>query len=565
MRRDFGRLASGPFDLLIIGGGIYGAWTACDAARRGLRVALVERGDWASGTSSASSKLLHGGIRYLEGLHLRLVRTSLSERARLASIAPHQVRPVRFLLPVYRGDRVGRLRLMAGLTLYDALGGRRPPARAHESLSPEALAARAGFLKRDELSGGFTYGDCVMDDARLALEVVAAACEAGCAAVNGAEAGPLLLEEGRVRGARVRDTGSGESFDVLASATICCAGAWSGRLLDGIPASRPAVRISRGVHLVMPALPTRDACLLQTRADQRVIFLIPWYGRTLLGTTDVEESGDPDAVEPAPADVDYLLTEANRFLAGSPWSRRVVAGSFAGLRVLRERPGLAASALGREWSVEAPLPGLLLPVGGKFTSARADAAKLVDRALAILGRPGLPCATADRPLPWSPRGELSGWLAGAIAKGRDAGLDDFEAETVARRFGSRLGDLIDLVRADPRLARRIHPELPFCRAEAVLAAREEMVRNLDDLARRRIPLSILARLDSATAGDLADLAGDVLGWSDEQRREEAAGLLAGGHGVLAGGSGSPRSTAGAPSATAADVPDRDATRTRARG
>jgi glycerol-3-phosphate dehydrogenase len=527
VKRDFPRLGEGPFDLLVIGGGIYGAWAACDATRRGLRTALVEKNDWASGTSSASSKLLHGGLRYLERLHLGLVRTSLNERARMAALAPHLVRPVKFLLPVYRGDRVGRLGLRAGLTLYDLLGGGRPPFHPHEALSPGRIRERAAFLTPEGLKGGFTYGDCVMDDARIALEVVAAAVGAGCTAVNGAEALSLAVEGGRVRGARIRDGSDGREIDVAAQMTLCCAGAWTGRLLEEARQPAPEVTISRGTHLVMPALPTSDAMLLQTRTDGRIIFLIPWYGRTLLGTTDRVDGGNPDDLVPGSDDADYLLAEAGRFMAGAPWSRRTVAGSFAGLRVLRGRAGDSPSALGREWSMEAHLPGLLVPVGGKYTSARADAAKLVDRALHLMGRPHVPATTAAEPLPWAPAGEFSSWLAASIVEGRAGGLDGMAAETSARRAGRRFPEILELIRGDSSLAARIHPELPFCRAEAILCARGEMVRNLEDLARRRIPVSILAPMTAVVAADLAALAGAELGWDEARRRDEAASVMEG--------------------------------------
>ena len=217
MKREFEKLRTGPFDLLVIGGGIYGAWIAYDAALRGLRVAIVEKEDWAAGTSSASSKLIHGGLRYLEHRHFGLVRRALDERRRLCRLAPHRMAPLRFVLPVYEGARAGRLRLKLGLWLYDRLGGKRQPVPRHESLARADFQRDYPFIEQDRLRGGFTYGDVVTDDARYTLEIVDGAIGAGVVAVNRAEAHGLLQEFGRVAGARIEDRETGKRIEVRAT------------------------------------------------------------------------------------------------------------------------------------------------------------------------------------------------------------------------------------------------------------------------------------------------------------------------------------------------------------
>ena len=527
--RDPGRLTQGPFDLLVVGGGVYGAWTAYDAALRGLRVALVEQHDWASATSSASSKLIHGGLRYLEQFQFGLVRTTLDERRRLARLAPHAVRPQRFLFPVYRGDRVGRFRLGAGLWFYDRLAGRNQPVAPHRRLSRGELL-KLTDIDPEGLRGGFAFGDCGMDDARLVLEIVDGAWRAGVAAVNRVVARELLIENDRVTGARLEDLESGATLDLRAAVTACCAGPWVGRLTAAVAAEVPT-RLAKGVHLVLPALPTDDALVISSNDDGRIVFVIPWYGRTLLGTTDTDYTGDPVEVRIEQSDVDYLLERAARTLHAG-WTRADVITGFCGVRTLSATKDLHPSAVTREWHLEEPREGLLVPVGGKYTSARADAAAIVDRVCALLGRAPEASPTAERPFPWAPEAPLEDWLAGRLRTAKRLGLDDETARSAARRYGVRLDALIARIRAEPDLARRIHPETPFCRAEIVLAARDEMARSLDDVLRRRVPLLLLARLDRPLLEDAGALVGRELGWSEERRLHEIAQVAALARGAL---------------------------------
>ncbi len=551
MAREFS-LLNDRFDLLVVGGGIYGAWIAYDAALRGLRTALVERDDWAAGTSSASSKLIHGGLRYLEYGQLALVRKALAERSRLLRLAPHRVRPLRFHLPVYHDSRAGRIMLELGLSLYDLLAGTRSGAPAHRAYSRDGLLEICPFLRRDGLRAGFAYADASEDDARFTLEIVAGAAAAGAVVVNHAEATGLLADGARVDGATVRDRLDGRACEVRAEVTVAAVGPWLGPLLEPVGAPVPSVRMTKGVHLVMPPLPAAlrggrgtvgndsvsdlgkelgddRALLLTARTDKRVFFLIPWYGATLLGTTDTDWRGDARDAAVEPADVAYLLRETALRCPGLRWSRRDVRGCFVGVRTLQGPPpghpaspsGTSASAATREWTLAEPRERLLAPIGGKFTSARVEAALTVDRVAGVLGRPAATSITSERDFPWKPRGDFPEWLAATERVGIALGLDPGCAAASARRHGSRVGGLHRLLEERPGLAARISEHAPFCLAEASYAVTAEMARSLDDVLRRRVPAGILCRLGRKEVARVATLIGPELGWNAARADEEA--------------------------------------------
>lgn len=533
MERDFRRLAGGPFDLLVIGGGVYGSWVAYDAALRGLRVALVEKDDWAAATSSASSKLIHGGLRYLERGHFRLVRKNLDERRRLARLAPHRVRPLRFVLPVYAGERVGRRRLRLGLWIYDRLAGGNQPVAPHGFVSRDELLRSYG-LRPDGLRGGFTFGDCQIDDARFALEIVDGAIRAGTVAVNKARATALLMERNAVAGAVIRDQLTGETLEVSAGVTVDCTGPWCRQLVGEASPRAPKRRLTKGVHLVMPPLPADEAFLLTTGKERRIVFLLPWYGRTLVGTTDTDFEGDPDDARVEQADVDYLLSMANRVLEGRPWKDEDVIASFVGLRTLAAKRNPSPSDVKREWRLVEPLGRLLTPIGGKYSSARSDAAVVVDRTFELLGRAAPSCATAERPFPWSPDRPYEEWSRDALLEGLAIGLDEETAETCQLRHGSRVAEVYELIRRSPVLARRVVADAPFCLAEVVHAVTGEMALTLEDVVRRRLPLLLISRLSESQLSGIAGLAGKFVGWSDLRRRREIEAVLAscGSEGVI---------------------------------
>jgi glycerol-3-phosphate dehydrogenase len=531
MKREAGALQSGRFDVLVVGGGIYGAWTAYIAALSGLSTALVERGDWASGTSSASSKLIHGGLRYLEHFRFGLVRTSLDERKRLVTLAPHRVQPLRIAVPAYRGDRVGRWRLRAGLAMYDAIAGAGQPVQRHRYVGRGEALSRYPFLSAHGLYGVFTYGDCVTDDARFTLEIVDGAAAAGTVTANRIAAKRLLVDGGRAAGIEAVDTSNGEEVQIRARVVVNAAGPWVRRVMDGA-ATPGKLRLVKGVHLVMPPLPTDDGLLLFSRRDRRVCFVIPWYGRTLLGTTDTDFTGDPSRAAVDDEDVAYLLSHVWHALPGAGWDEGSIVGSFAGVRALHDEPGTVAEMLSREWTLDSPLPGLLVSTGGKFTSARADAAAIVERAVGQLGRKGgWVDPSRNRPLPWCPRGEpWESWLAGARGRGVRAGLDAEAADAVAHRHGAHCGDVFAVAKHGD-LAERIVPGLPFVKAEIVHAAAEEAAETLEDILRRRVPLLVLERCGREVLAGAARLAGEVLDWDAQRREREVAAVLEDGGGA----------------------------------
>jgi glycerol-3-phosphate dehydrogenase len=525
VRRDFGSLEKGPFDLLVIGGGIYGAWTSLDASLRGLRVALLEKGDWASGTSSASSKLVHGGLRYLEHLRIGLVRRSLRERSRLLAIAPHRVMATRFVVPLYRGGRAGPFRIKTGLRLYDLFAGSRNPLQGPSAFDRRETLSRHPFLAEEGLLGAAAYGDCVTDDSRFTLEVVEAARRAGTVAVNYAEAAEILFLGSRAAGAAVVDRTDGRAIEVEAGLVVNTAGPWVGKLAGDCDFTR-SMRLTKGVHLVMPRLTSPEAFLFLTRQDRRVLFLIPWYGRTLLGTTDTDYHHDPDEVTVEERDVDYLFEELESVVRQDLWSRSDISGATAGLRALRDEPGVSPGLLTREWSLSSCRPGMLTSLGGKFTTARADAAAIVDEALRLLGgRKWAAAPTEKRCLPFCPEGEYSHWQSEGVREGLRVGLDSETASWCPRRYGTAVREIFALVRDDPSLGERLVPGLPFCRAEALHCARSEMVLRLEDLLRRRIPLLLLDRPARETLENTAALVAEPLGWAPERCRREVDEIL----------------------------------------
>ena len=516
MKRDFAAL-QGDFDLLVCGGGIYGAWTAYDAALRGLRVALVEQGDWASATSCSSSKLIHGGLRYLETYDFKLVRKALKERQLLLRLAPHRVWPLRFGVPVYADSRNGMLKLKAGLTLYDTLAGFPGEPMRHHHFLRQAFSGRFPFLHDADLKGGFTYGDAQTDDARLVLELVAGAIGHGAVCVNYARLLEWNEEDGKVCGATVQDGVSGDTVSVNARQCVSSAGPWTAATAQG----RAWCRLSKGIHLVLPALPAQEAVLLTTKADGRVFFIVPWYGRTLLGTTDTDYRGDIDRVVVEAEEVDYLLAAANDYLK-TAWTREDVIGSYAGLRAMRQSDAAHPSAVSRDWELKTAANGVLHVVGGKLTSSREDAAVIVDRVCALLGV-NAACATQDRSLPWKPQQDFAAWTTGMTEQAQRLGIDAESAGWLLRRHGARADRVFRIVEETPQLAARILPDLPFIHADLVFCAGDEMVQHLPDLLRRRVPLLILAKLGTEDLRRLAELVAPQLGWdADRVAREVEA-------------------------------------------
>jgi len=518
VKRDFSLLAGRHFDLLVCGGGIYGAWTAYDAALRGLSVAIVEQGDWAGATSSASSKLIHGGLRYLESFDFKLVKKSLAERQMLLAMAPHRVWPLRFGVPVYADSRIGTLQLKAGLTLYDFLAHSPSPDMGHHHYDQKSFAARFPFLGSDGLKGGFTYGDAQTDDARLVLELIAGATDAGAVCVNYCKLTGFIEPHGQVCGATVQDQLNHNNTQILARQIVNATGQWTAASEQG----REWCRLDKGVHLVMPATSTDEALLLTARSDGRVFFMIPWYGMTLLGTTDADYSGDLDHVAVEPEEVVYLLAEANRYLK-TAWTEKDVVGSYAGLRVMKRSDEASPSSVSRDWELKTASNGAHYSIGGKLTSAREDAACIVNTVCTQLGV-DRPCATRSRPFPWAPEENYAEWFVAISTQAKQLGIDQESAKWLIRRHGKRVGEVFRIIENDPRLAEKIVPALPFIYADLLFCARDEMAMHLVDLLRRRMPLLILAKPAEIPLRHLAEIVATAMGWDEAAIASEIAPL-----------------------------------------
>jgi glycerol-3-phosphate dehydrogenase len=480
MRRDLERLRREEYDLLVIGGGIVGCGIARDAALRGMRTALVEKDDFAAGTSSRSSKLVHGGIRYLEQGEIGLVREACLERRTLMGIAPHLVRPLPFLMPIRRGSPHGRLAVKVGMVLYDLLASWRNVAR-HRMLSPEAALAAEPALRRDGLRGAAIFFDAQMDDARLCLENAIAASEAGAALANHLEVVALERAGGRIAGAACRDAIGGETLVVRARRVVNATGPWADRLrrLERDDAPR-LLRPSRGTHVLVDRPAPPHALLLRAQKDGRVLFLLPWEGRTLVGTTDVDDAGDPDAVAPTDAEVDSLLADASAALVGEPLERRDVLASFAGLRPLVASAASTTLGTSRRDHVEVGPGGMLTVVGGKYTTYRRMAERVVDGF-------ARGCRTAALALPGGARFDVE--VAERELRER-AGFSSESASRIVRRYGSRWSTVAQAARADASLVAPLCPHSPATGAEVVHAVREEMATTTADALVRRLCLHL---------------------------------------------------------------------------
>jgi glycerol-3-phosphate dehydrogenase len=521
--RSFERLARDTFDVLVVGGGITGAGVARDAAMRGLRTALVEQDDFASGTSSRSSRLVHGGVRYLEHGQLALVFESSAERRTLQRIAPHLVRPLAFVWPVYAGARVPRWKLAAGLMLYDLLALFRNVGR-HERLGADGVVAREPRVRREALVGGARYWDASTDDARLTLATVRSAIAAGAVAVNHARVASLRVVDGRVRGAHVVDAATGRGTDVSARVVVNATGPWSDaveRLADG--AARPAVRGSKGVHVNVPRerIGNSGALTLLAPSDGRVMFVLPSGDLTIIGTTDTYETVQPDQVRASEADVAYLLDAANHFFPGARLGRDDVVSAWAGLRPLKAN-GTGTdnpSAASREHTVAQHVPGLVSVTGGKLTTYRAMAGQVVDVVQRSLGERPTRSSTAREPLTGGTIGAPGSEIAAAFALTRDEAV----ATRLVHAFGDEWRAVWALAVEDAALAVPVEPARPYLMAELLFAVRHELALTIGDLLIRRVPLAFETRDHGrAAARRIAASVARWLGWSPVEMRAAIA-------------------------------------------
>ena len=521
------RLTAGQLDVLVVGGGITGAGAALDAASRGLRVGLVESRDLAAGTSSRSSKLIHGGLRYLEQGDFKLVREALRERDLLVTkLAPHLVKPVPFLYPLYK-KVVERPYVGAGLVIYDAMEGTKRPVPHHRHLTARGALRRAPALRPERLAGAMVYYDAQVDDARHTMCVARTAAMHGAIVVTRASATSLLrsADGTQVTGAVVRDEETGRSFDVLATRVVVCAGVWTDLVhsLGGVQAGYQ-VRMSKGVHLVMPRSAIDAETGMIVRTEKSVLFFIPWGERWIVGTTDTDWSGDRAEPTASGADVDYILAAANRVLA-TPLTRADVIGVYAGLRPLvaaaADRP---TTKLSREHVVDVPLPGLVSIAGGKFTTYRLMARDVVDAAVADFPRPVPESVTGQLPLLGADG--LPAVRAAAQRLAEDYGVPLSSVEHLLARYGSAVSEVLDLVRSEKTLGRPLLDGYPYLRAEVAYAVTHEGALHIEDVLARRIRLLIESPdAGVAAAAEVGVIMGGLLGWGRRRRALEVRQYL----------------------------------------
>ncbi len=513
------RLGDDPFDVLVVGGGVTGAGVALDAASRGLRTALIERDDFASGTSSKSSKLAHGGLRYLQQGELRLVYQALHERQRLLHNAPHLVKILPFLLPVFSGKggvipkKVSRA-LGVSMWMYDLSGGARI-GKIHERLSPAEALAHMPTLPAEKLASSYLYYDATVDDARLTLTLArTAAIDHGAVAVNGAALVSLDKDaDGRIQGAVVR--ADGQDIAVRCQAVVNAAGVWSDevrRLDEG--ADPDSIRPAKGIHITVPWSKVRNdvAAVVPVPRDKRAVFVVPWGELTYVGTTDTDYDGPLDDPPVTREDVDYLLSA----IAFTGVTDRDVVGAWAGLRPLVKSASSGRTAdLSRRHRVTPSPSGVTTITGGKLTTYREMAADTIDAVVDQLGDrvSGVGRRSRTRALR----------LRGADGYEAVRHLGDPVAEHLANRFGGEARTVLAMAEANPELRRPLVPGLPYIRAEAVYAVRHEMARSVDDVLTRRTRSRLLARDASAAAAtEVADLIAPLLGISAEKAAAQAA-------------------------------------------
>ncbi len=523
--RSFRRFETEEFDVAIVGGGINGAAIARDAAMRGLKVALVDRGDFAGATSSRSSKLIHGGFRYLPQGQLKLVYEALRERERLRRrTAPHLVKPIRFLFPLYRGRGYGRFTMSMGLWFYD-LFARMPLAEWHQNLGPAKVREMEPALCREGLTGGAIYYDAWADDARVTFENILDAALHDAAVANYACADAFIRDSsGKISAIAVRDGNSGASVELRARRVVNAAGPWVDhvRTIDDSGA-RPCVRLTKGVHLVFArtTLPVRGSLVLGD-GDGRILFVMPHDRYVLVGTTDTDYNGNPAAVTTDPGDAQYLIDVLAQSLPGIKLAFEDVASSFAGLRALIENGAgsVAPSAVGREEVILESASGMLTVAGGKLTTHREIAEKLVDRLMRELGRRGR-CMTRDTPLPGARKFGTRDEAEALASLPRSA------REILVARYGTRAGIPAAIAAEKPELAATLCERCPAIGAEVIHSVHSEMTTHLADFLVRRTAMAWRSPGEAESAASrAAALMAAELGWDSARREGELADFRA---------------------------------------
>ncbi len=523
-----------PFDLLIVGGGITGSGAARDAARRGLRVALVEMNDLAFGTSSRSSKLVHGGLRYLEQYEFSLVFEAVTERRVLMEIAPHLVNPLSFVFPVFKHSRRGVFTVNVGMWVYDGLSLFRSP-KIHRNLSRKQIAKELPMLKQDGLRGAPLFYDCSTDDARLTLESALDAAKAGATVATWCKVLGFVRDgDGRIIGARVHDEISRRELEVRAHSVINATGPWSDRtrsLASGGGEAR--LRPTKGIHVVVDAerLPVQHAIVCFHPKDGRVLFAIPWGDRTYIGTTDTDFTDDPAEVCADRADVRYLIEASNDYFPGASLTEDDIIATWAGVRPLISEEGAGGeSSVSREHDIRVDPDGLITIAGGKLTTYRKMAEEVVDKALGMLmltghGRTDLRQArTATEPLPGAvgwPADDDHAAVADRVLQAGGGRVEPDTARLLADTYGMRGLDVAALASADQALAARLVPGRPEIMAQVDFAVEEELAETVRDVLIRRTQLFFRDHDQGLGASEaVAVRMAGLLSWSEDRTTRE---------------------------------------------
>ena len=520
-------MAEGELDVLVVGGGVVGTGAALDAVTRGLRTAMVEARDWASGTSSRSSKLIHGGLRYLEMLDFALVHEALSERGLLRNkLAPHLVRPVPFLYPLSK--RVTeRPYVGSGVALYDAMaisGGNNKGFPLHRHLTRKGVQREAPGIRKDAMVGAIQYYDGQVDDARHTMTIARTAATYGALVANRTRVKEFVREGERVVGAVLVDLESGAEIRVKAKQVINATGVWTDETQELVNArGQFKVRASKGIHLVVPRdrIQSRTGVILRT--EKSVLFIIPWGRHWIIGTTDTDWTMDKAHPAATSADIDYVLEHANSVLK-SPLAREDVQGVYAGLRPLLSGESESTSKLSREHVVGHPVPGLVVVAGGKYTTYRVMAKDAVD--VAVEGLDGkVPASTTENVPLVGAEGYHALWNQ-RHALAAKAGIHVDHVEHLLNRYGSAIDEVLALIVADPTLGEVLPHADEYLKAEVVYAATHEGARHLDDVLARRTRISIETYDRGTETAELAaDLVAGPLGWDDERRATEVRTYL----------------------------------------
>ncbi len=509
------------YDVVIVGGGINGCGVALEAARRGISVLLLEKGDIGSGTSSRSSRLIHGGLRYLKQGHLKVVWEGSRERHWLRAHYPYLVRPIPFIIPFYEGEGEGPVMTFLGLWLYDLLSGF-TNVRRHQRLSRDKVLSLEPMIRERGLQGGATYYDCLTDDFRLVLLNASLAADAGAQLLTYCRVEAPLLEGGRVVGVRFVDLMEGGTYRARGRVVVNTTGPWSDQVRSMVSPRERMLRPTKGIHLVIPRekVGNRNAVVVRSPRDERVLFVLPWDGYTIVGTTDTDYAGDPDDVRTEREDADYLIEAVNSTFPEAEVRMSDVVSAYAALRPLIREGGRTESEISRDYRILEEAPGMFSLLGGKLTTYRPSTRKLADIVLRTLdgrARSGPRRSHGFRELCEE---HLVRLRNEAVRQARESGLDDEVAYHLLRSYGPSYTGVVELAR-DRSLKSRIVPGAPYIMAEVVNSVENEMALRLEDVLVRRTKVFYEDPSHGMDVADaIADVMAELIGWSEERRGRE---------------------------------------------